>query len=733
MKSPSSHFIFLALLSLLLSPLAVAHASPAPADSVYFCLLPFDYEQGQRDHIRPAAKRLSDCALCDLFDSFNDQQEEEEEETTEEEEEEETTEEEEEEETTEEEEETDSTSSEGGPDLIVQAPSVSAVMLTPGQEFTLNVTVHNQGDEQAAATMLHYYRSNNATITSSDTEVGTDAVDALAASATSAASIELTAPTGVSAEVGIYYGACVASVRDESNTDNNCSLAVRITVSGHESPEDDDGSEEEESQEEEESDSSEDVTEDFLIREPSQAVRETFGLTSFYQQWIDVEGFPVVASENVNPYAVKEAAWLIRRLMSHRPDVLQAMVQNRASFSVMAYNEMTTQIPEHSYLRPDFFWDRRARGLGLLASSCGEENLLNYPGDPYKGYNVLIHEFAHNVHLNGLNAMDPGFDNRVQTAFEAAIAKGLWKGTFASTNRREYWAEGVQAWFNTQFEFLDINTRTKLKDYDPELAKLIAEVFGDTDWRYTPPTTRTHLPHLQGFNPQDSPTFEWPPELVACYQQLFEPDGDGGDKWVNLDPYNPSQLSRLRSPSNKTGETEIIFVNESGAAIAYYWIDPDGTERYISYLAFGEIAINTSVGHIWLIKDQHGNDLAVFRAEEKTGRVFIGKAQAKLVAMTQDRLGLLDDPQLAQNAPNPFNSQTVLSYFLPAAGPARVEVFALTGQRVAVLCQGPQSAGSHRLHWNGLDAEGRPLASGIYLYRLATDFGVLTRKLMLLR
>ena len=732
MKSPHSHFILLALLSLLLSPLAVARASPAPADSVYFCLLPFDYEQGQRDHIRPAAKRLSDCAFCDLFGSFNDQQEEEEDEATEEEEDE-TTEEEEEDETPEEEEEMDSTSSEGGPDLIVQSPSVSAVMLTPGQEFTLNVTVHNQGDEQAAATMLHYYRSNNATITSSDTEVGTDEIGALDASATSAKSIALTAPTSVSAEVGIYYGACVASVSGESDTDNNCSSAVKITVNGHESPEDDDGSEEEESQEEEESDSSEDVTEDFLIREPSQAVRETFGLTSFYQQWIDVEGFPVVASENVNPYAVKEAAWLIRRLMSHRPDVLQAMVQNRASFSVMAYNEMTTQIPEHSYLRPDFFWDRRARGLGLLASSCGEENLLNYPGDPYKGYNVLIHEFAHNVHLNGLNAMDPGFDNRVQTAFEAAIAKGLWKGTFASTNRREYWAEGVQAWFNTQFEFLDINTRTKLKDYDPELAKLIAEVFGDTDWRYTPPTTRTHLPHLQGFNPQDSPTFEWPPELVACYQQLFEPDGDGGDKWVNLDPYNPSQLSRLRSPSNKTGETEIIFVNESGAAIAYYRIDPDGTERYISYLAFSAIAINTSVGHIWLIKDQHGNDLAVFRAEEKTGRAYIGPAQAKLVAMTQDRLGLPEVPQLQQNAPNPFNSETVLSYSLPAAGPARVEVFSLTGQRVAVLHQGPQSAGHHRLHWNGLDAEGRPLASGIYLYRLATDFGVLTRKLMLLR
>ena len=174
-----------------------------------------------------------DCAFCDLFGTFNDQQEEEEDETPEE------------------EAETDSTSSEGGPDLIVQAPSVSVVMLTPGQEFTLNATVHNQGDEQAAATMLHYYRSNNATITSSDTEVGTDEIGTLDASATSAASIALTAPTSVSAEVGIYYGACVASVRGESNTDNNCSSAVRITVSGQVATEEE-ATEEEATEEEEE-------------------------------------------------------------------------------------------------------------------------------------------------------------------------------------------------------------------------------------------------------------------------------------------------------------------------------------------------------------------------------------------------------------------------------------------------------------------------------------------------
>ncbi len=95
--------------------------------------------------------------------------------------------------------------------------------------------------------------------------------------------------------------------------------------------------------------------------------------------------------------------------------------------------------------------------------------------------------------------------------------------------------------------------------------------------------------------------------------------------------------------------------------------------------------------------------------------------------------GLPDSDQLQQNAPNPFNNQTVLSYFLHTPGPARLEVFSLTGQRVAVLRQGPQKAGYHRLRWNGRDDVGRPVASGMYLYRLVTDEGALTRKLMLLR
>ena len=108
-------------------------------------------------------------------------------------------------------------------------------------------------------------------------------------------------------------------------------------------------------------------------------------------------------------------------------------------------------------------------------------------------------------------------------------------------------------------------------------------------------------------------------------------------------------------------------------------------------------------------------------------------ASGKLLVLAREMIGLQDGPQLQQNVPNPFNSETVISWFLLRPGAAHVEVFALTGQRVAVLHQGPKRAGIHRVHWDGRDDRGRPLASGVYLYRLVTTENVQTRKLTLLR
>ena len=112
------------------------------------------------------------------------------------------------------------------PDLVVGAPSVSDTSLDAGDSFTLSATVRNDGDGDAAATTLRYYRSTDAAITNSDTEVGTGAVEELSAGATSDQSVDLTAPAA-----GTYfYGACVDAVTGESDTANNCSTTVRVEV-----------------------------------------------------------------------------------------------------------------------------------------------------------------------------------------------------------------------------------------------------------------------------------------------------------------------------------------------------------------------------------------------------------------------------------------------------------------------------------------------------------------------
>ena len=113
------------------------------------------------------------------------------------------------------------------PDLVVDSASVDDSNLNTGDSFTLSATVSNAGDEQSAASTLRYYRSTDSTISSSDTEVGTDAVGALAAAGTSAESISLTAPSTAGT---YYYGACVDAVTDESDTTNNCSSSVTIAV-----------------------------------------------------------------------------------------------------------------------------------------------------------------------------------------------------------------------------------------------------------------------------------------------------------------------------------------------------------------------------------------------------------------------------------------------------------------------------------------------------------------------
>jgi len=90
---------------------------------------------------------------------------------------------------------------------------------------------------------------------------------------------------------------------------------------------------------------------------------------------------------------------------------------------------------------------------------------------------------------------------------------------------------------------------------------------------------------------------------------------------------------------------------------------------------------------------------------------------------------------LGQDAavPNPFNPRTTIRYRLPAAQEVTLAVHDLRGRLVRVLAEGCLAAGEHSATWDGLDRRGAEVAAGIYLLRLQSPGGVLSRKLVLAR
>lgn len=247
----------------------------------------------------------------------------------------------------------------------------------------------------------------------------------------------------------------------------------------------------------------------------------------FYKKFVDAYGLPVLSSEKVSDYALSEAGFLITEMLVLRPDVLKAMIESGSQLRIMAHNEYTTDLPGWDHLVPKDYRDARARGMGGSLRdplcSCAEENLLGYPGDPYSDESIVIHELAHNIHLRGVVRVDPTFDRRLEKTYEAAMKKWLWAGKYASVNHYEYFAEGVQSWFDNNrppdHDHNHVDTRVELIEYDPALAALCKEVFGETELKYTKPTTRLHG-HLEGYDPTTAPAFKWPERLKKAQAKI---------------------------------------------------------------------------------------------------------------------------------------------------------------------------------------------------------------------
>jgi len=231
------------------------------------------------------------------------------------------------------------------------------------------------------------------------------------------------------------------------------------------------------------------------------------GLDPFYKKYTDAFGIPVVSSEKVPDDALLVARDIVNYMLLKRPDVRAAMVSRKSRLLIMAQSEYETDLPERSdwkkpaktdprltptererYDLPGGiasmsdreYWNKRARGMGGNITSCAEENLLGYPETRYYGENITVHEFSHNV-MNALRVADPPLYQDIQDAYAAAKAAGLYKRHYAENTVAEYWAEGTQWWFWSNFEWFDgdkrLQTPDDLKAYDPRLFAIFEKVY----------------------------------------------------------------------------------------------------------------------------------------------------------------------------------------------------------------------------------------------------------------
>jgi hypothetical protein len=208
----------------------------------------------------------------------------------------------------------------------------------------------------------------------------------------------------------------------------------------------------------------------------------------------DLEGVSIASSDAVPPEARLAVAHTLRTMVAGRHDLLPALAQAGTRVDVLGDIEETTDLSTWSFLATDEasrdYWNGRTRGFGATLESPSalvpEEDALCYPTRDLGVGSIVVHELAHTLHLVAMAAIDPGFGGRVDAAYKAAMAAGLWADTYAATNSHEYFAQGLTAWFDAGCEASppngvcnDVNVRAELLAYDPTLAELAREVAGD--------------------------------------------------------------------------------------------------------------------------------------------------------------------------------------------------------------------------------------------------------------
>ncbi len=199
----------------------------------------------------------------------------------------------------------------------------------------------------------------------------------------------------------------------------------------------------------------------------------------------------------------------------------------------------------------------------------------------------------------------------------------------------------------------------------------------------------------------------------------------------DLSPYTRAQISLFHKNLIRAGDTCYVEASNNGGATWTRIAGISGISAQYSSGTYDIASILSPNAHDYRIRfrfisDASDNWVGIFLDD-------IGWIVGSETAIDDSETPIPEKFQLAQNYPNPFNPQTNISFSLPSKSNVRLEVFDLLGRRIKALADKSLEAGSYNFVWDGKDESDQQVSSGIYFYRLTTDFGVRQEKMTLLK
>ena len=228
--------------------------------------------------------------------------------------------------------------------------------------------------------------------------------------------------------------------------------------------------------------------------------------------------------------------------------------------------------------------------------------------------------------------------------------------------------------------------------------------------------------------------------LAFNRNQILALNGREGGNEIKIfaagNPANLQELGSINLSSDILGYTSQPVLNMLGDGIRLILETVDGVKVFdISDPALGEEKIYYHTGYRCPVSAVNGSELYAgwLSGVDSLSWLYRLEMDTTLVEIAEEPGAVIEEVRLFQNYPNPFNAGTTICYQVQEKSMVKLVVYNLLGQQVRWLVREEQPAGEYSVWWDGVNAFGQSVSSGIYIYRISADNYVQSRKMMLLK